>query len=594
MVCSSCGFENQADMRFCGMCGTPLPHRPLTTPGAQSTLNLTRLPVEGGLTQDQSSATTSMTQPQVRDTASAGGNSGNGHSPGPAETEAEALPKELVPDVSLDEYVQKFHYEPPSDAAEVTMRGDAAPSIERELLPPPQSAVEVPAAQAPVAKPEPPREIPVKHEPAIVTGPPPHIGKTPTRISVEKKPMPAITPPAPPASSVAERLGLDTPAEERVRPRFLDVNEPAKTGKSAPSSGTSTIVGPSFLGLSDAPMIAAESLPADADEPRPTHWRGWVAVAILLLFAVLGLTQWKAQSGNSPIAVIKTKLAGLMHRSSQPTESEQAAGAPTPTTNSPASSTSPAPSAPETTGTTTPGTTQQSNPPGPAATDSATTQQNSPAATASASPSTSAAVPPGVAPNQSADQKPQTAAQNPQGPPTVDNSASVAPAPAAAKSTATVPSASKVAEQTRKPGNTNEKAAAAKPAPGADEMLRAKNASDSAATAAWLWKATAKGNPDAPVQLADMYVKGTGVPRSCEQAMVLLKTAAEKTNALARNRLASMYQTGNCVQRNRVEAYRWLSAALAANPESQWAQQNRDVLWNQMSPQEQAAAQKYR
>jgi TPR repeat protein len=130
--------------------------------------------------------------------------------------------------------------------------------------------------------------------------------------------------------------------------------------------------------------------------------------------------------------------------------------------------------------------------------------------------------------------------------------------------------------------------------PGADEMLKAKNASDSAATAAWLWKATAKGNPEAPVQLADMYIKGNGVPRSCEQAVVLLKTAAEKENALARNRLASMYATGNCVPRNRVEAYRWLSAALAANPNSQWAQQNRDLIWNQMTPDEQAAAQKYR
>lgn len=125
-------------------------------------------------------------------------------------------------------------------------------------------------------------------------------------------------------------------------------------------------------------------------------------------------------------------------------------------------------------------------------------------------------------------------------------------------------------------------------------MQKAKNASDSAASAAWLWKATAKGNPDAPVQLADMYIKGNGVPRSCEQAVVLLKTAAEKENASARNRLASMYATGNCVPRNRVEAYRWLSAALAANPNSQWAQQNRDLIWNQMTPDEQQAAQKYR
>ncbi len=130
--------------------------------------------------------------------------------------------------------------------------------------------------------------------------------------------------------------------------------------------------------------------------------------------------------------------------------------------------------------------------------------------------------------------------------------------------------------------------------PGADEVAKANNASDSVAEAAWLWKATAKGNPTAPVRLADMYVKGDGVPRSCEQAIVLLKTAAEKENALARNRLASMYGSGTCVQRNRVEAYRWLSSALAANPNSEWAQQRRDQLWQQMTPEERTLAQKYR
>ncbi len=87
--------------------------------------------------------------------------------------------------------------------------------------------------------------------------------------------------------------------------------------------------------------------------------------------------------------------------------------------------------------------------------------------------------------------------------------------------------------------------------PGAEEMVKADNASDSAAAAAWLWKAMAKGNPDAPLRLADMYVKGNGVPRSCEQALVLLQAAAAKGDARARNRLAAMHNSGTCVQRNR-------------------------------------------
>ncbi|MGA9646396.1 MAG: hypothetical protein WBQ76_10780, partial [Candidatus Korobacteraceae bacterium] len=140
----------------------------------------------------------------------------------------------------------------------------------------------------------------------------------------------------------------------------------------------------------------------------------------------------------------------------------------------------------------------------------------------------------------------------------------------------------------------SEEAIARKIIPGADELAKANNASDSAAEAAWLWKATAKGNPTAPVRLAGMYVKGEGVPRSCEQALVLLKTAAEKENAVARNQLASMYGSGVCVPRNRVEAYRWASSALAANPNSDWAQQRRDQIWQQMTPEERALAEKYR
>ncbi len=145
------------------------------------------------------------------------------------------------------------------------------------------------------------------------------------------------------------------------------------------------------------------------------------------------------------------------------------------------------------------------------------------------------------------------------------------------------------------PAPDNNEQSAVKPVvPGGEELGKANNASDSSAAAAWLWKATAKGNPDAPVRLADMYVKGDGVPRSCEQALVLLKTAATKENVRARSHLASMYSSGTCVPRNRVEAYRWLSSALTADPSSHSAQQNRDLIWRQMTPEERVAAQQYR
>jgi len=169
------------------------------------------------------------------------------------------------------------------------------------------------------------------------------------------------------------------------------------------------------------------------------------------------------------------------------------------------------------------------------------------------------------------------------------NSKAASPRPA----TQPAPTAPEKPKAANSPTRDEDQQVAKKVAPGGLELNKAKNASDTAAEAAWLWKATAKGNPDAPVQLADMYIKGDGVARSCEQAVVLLKTAAIKDNARACNRLASLYATGTCVQRNRVQAYHWLSSALAANPNSQWAQQNRDLTWQQMTPEERAQAQEH-
>ena len=101
-----------------------------------------------------------------------------------------------------------------------------------------------------------------------------------------------------------------------------------------------------------------------------------------------------------------------------------------------------------------------------------------------------------------------------------------------------------------------------------------------------LERAAAKGDPNAPVRLANMYLNGEGVERSCEQALALLQSAVTKPNVRALNRLALLYEVGVCVQRDRVQAYRWLTLALAADPRDEWAQQNRDLTWNQMSVEE--------
>lgn len=120
--------------------------------------------------------------------------------------------------------------------------------------------------------------------------------------------------------------------------------------------------------------------------------------------------------------------------------------------------------------------------------------------------------------------------------------------------------------------------------------MQANATSDPQRQNALLWQAVKKGNPDASVKLAENYINGKGVEKSCEQAMMLLRSASAHTNARARGKLGAMYATGECVQQDRVQAYHWMSLALQANPSSEWTAQYRDRLWSQMSPGEQMRA----
>ncbi len=69
-------------------------------------------------------------------------------------------------------------------------------------------------------------------------------------------------------------------------------------------------------------------------------------------------------------------------------------------------------------------------------------------------------------------------------------------------------------------------------------------ARDSREAASWLWKAVAKKNPTATLLLSDLYLHGDGVPKSCDQARLLLDAAARKGNAAAAERLRNMSAFG--------------------------------------------------
>jgi hypothetical protein len=68
---------------------------------------------------------------------------------------------------------------------------------------------------------------------------------------------------------------------------------------------------------------------------------------------------------------------------------------------------------------------------------------------------------------------------------------------------------------------------------------------DSSEAALWLWKAVGKGNPAATMILSDLYLRGDGVPKNCDQARVLLNAAARKGSKAAGERLRNL-QTFGC------------------------------------------------
>jgi hypothetical protein len=67
---------------------------------------------------------------------------------------------------------------------------------------------------------------------------------------------------------------------------------------------------------------------------------------------------------------------------------------------------------------------------------------------------------------------------------------------------------------------------------------------DSRVAALWLWKAVSKKNPAAMIALSDLYLRGDGVPKSCDQARMLLDAAARKGESGAAERLRHLQAFG--------------------------------------------------
>ena len=93
---------------------------------------------------------------------------------------------------------------------------------------------------------------------------------------------------------------------------------------------------------------------------------------------------------------------------------------------------------------------------------------------------------------------------------------------------------------TPKKGGTAARIPATPPAEASAHAIRPKNP----LTPDQLWALVQAGNSTAAAALAELYIKGDGVPQSCAQARVLLLVASEKRNAAAIKRLAELDKQG--------------------------------------------------
>lgn len=543
MFCTNCGFENPASHRFCGMCGTPLPQRPITAPGAQSTADLTRHPVQVSETAHssprnlpQASGLSAVQTVDMQSTGTAGPN---------YFSQAEEAG-------SLEQFIAGFRYTPPAEEEEVTMTGER-PVLDEATKYEPAAPISVSEEHSPVAEPLPPaaESLPVTAN---------AVDEVVVENIPEQPPVVAEEPPPFATKGIRER------APERSR--FLDF--PEQEEEEATSPAVSSIGGPSFLGLSDTPPTPAYVGEVNAE--RQSHWRAWAAVIVLVVFAALGALEWRAeknQSSNGPIGIMRMQINRMKGKKTAVV--------------TPASETTSEPAQP--------GATSQPNGSGPEmqVVPQQKPKTNAPQPANNGSPDKPAA--PGAASNAPAATPAVAKAQS------TPAEKGKGTANAAGTQQKTLPAVNAEGQKSTPPSQAAETAESktekpAKAGPGADELAKAANASDREAASAWLWKSVAKGNPEAPVKLANMYIKGDGVPQSCDQAVVLLRSAAAKENAPARSRLGSLYATGTCVQKNRVRAYEYMSQALEVNPKAAGARDSRQQLWAQMTPQERQQVQK--
>jgi hypothetical protein len=92
------------------------------------------------------------------------------------------------------------------------------------------------------------------------------------------------------------------------------------------------------------------------------------------------------------------------------------------------------------------------------------------------------------------------------------------------------------------------------------------------------------------VNQAEVYLQGKGVPQNCDEGLGILRAAETRGNVPAIVKLGALYETGACVQMNRVAAYHFFTRAYRMEPHGDLLEHNRVMLWDSMSDAERQQA----
>ena len=365
---------------------------------------------------------------------------------------------------------------------------------------------------------------------------------------------PASATPAPPVrqaplqQSPSQRLRTDAPQERT--PSILGLgDEPSirpserassqSTRASAPRERSQPVSGPSFLGLGDEPARDLDYLLED-EEPSTGHKSMSIFLLLLLAGVIYAGWRWRAEIYPRATEALH-RVEAIIGKSSATNSASQ-----TPNEPPPAS----------TTDSHTITSQDEHSATSPEKTDAA----KQPPAAETLSPSSSN--PASSAPASSEPASPTKAAESQSG-----------EGSTAEESTAKPDQATPAETETEPAKNSKPRAAVPK---SPKRELQPENSSDSSDE-----KLVADG---------EKYLYGTGVPENCGRAQKSLQTAAQHSNSKAQAMLGTMYFTGHCATRDLPTAYRWFARALHGDPGNSRLQQDLEILWKAMTPDERQLA----